>query len=194
MDMLDKQIRDYFTREASIRTKTDRLEHTPSVDDFYAFVTDKLEGEALENFLDYLKKNPEAQKITAQARTLILDEEGSEKEKLPAGLVRFAKDLKSKNNDIRCPHCLKPITPFKKPLKTQKLYNLMWLTFSAAGFLGSFIFRRYFFQCLAVALIFGIKWVMDQRSTKTQVLIYKALKEEGDCVHSRRLHSTQSHV
>ena len=112
----------------------------------------------------------------------------------PLEWVQKAKNLFSKRAIIQCPHCRKPITPFKKPLKTQNLINLFWLALSAASFLCSFVTRRYFFQCLALALFFGIKWAVDQKATKTQILIYKALKDEDPSVHSRDLHNKVSHL
>ena len=193
MDVLDKQIRDFFTRETLILRKGNRLKVDPSVEDFYEFVMDKLEGKALEGFLDYLQGNPEAQEMVRQARALVLNERESEKETVPADWVQQAKDLALKNYMVRCPYCAKPITPFKKPLKTQNLYNLLWLALSAAAFLFSFAYRRYFFQCLALALFFGIKWAVDQKSTKTQILIYKSLKDDVGG-HSRDLHNTKSHL
>ncbi len=194
MDTLDKQIKDFFTREISKLSKGSRLKGDPAIEDFYEFVMGKLEGKALDDFLDYLKGNPEAQKMAAQARTLVLNERESEKETVPAGWTQQAKELVLKNSAVRCPYCMKPITPFKKPLKTQNLYNFLWLALSIIAFLISFATRRYFLQCLAVALFFGIKWAVDQKATKTQILIYKALKDDDLSGHSRDLHNTPTHL
>ena len=112
----------------------------------------------------------------------------------PSEWVERAKNLFPKPATVQCPYCRKPITPFKKPLKTQTLTNLLWLVLSVVSFAGSFVYRRYFFQCLALALFFGIKWAIDLRSTKTQILIYKALKDEDPGVHSRDLHKSSTHL
>ena len=193
MDALDKQIKSYFEREVSLLPRESRR-MAPSTEDFYRFVTDALEGKALDDFLDYLKAAPEAQKMVARARVLMDDEEDAEKEKAPADWVRDAKALFFKSPVARCPHCGKQITPFKRPVKRQNIYNFLWLLSSAISFLASFFYRRYFYQCLALALFFGIKWILDRRVTKTQILIYKALTGEQSSTHSRDLHKSSSHL
>ena len=97
-------------------------------------------------------------------------------EKVPVGALRKAKELM--NGGIRCPHCRGAITPFKKPRAQQVFWNWLWHGLSTVSFLVSFVFRHYFFQFLALTLLFGFKGILEQRSTKTQILIYKALKEE----------------
>ena len=145
MDMLDKQIKDYFERK--------RVE-----------------------------------------RNLIAEREGLDLENPPLEWVEQAKGLFPKPATAQCPYCRKPITPFKKPLKTQSLINFLWLALSMVSFAGSFVIRRYFFQCLVLALFFGIKWAIELKSTKTQILIYKALKDESSDVHSRDLHKSSTHL
>ncbi len=94
-----------------------------------------------------------------------------------------------KGNDIACPHCGKKITSFKKPLSRQYLWNALWLVTAAAGLGLSFVFKRYFLQFLVVSLLAGFKWIVDQKAMKTQILIYKALKEESESPsRSRDLH------
>ena len=111
----------------------------------------------------------------------------------PEDAVNKAKRLMA-SPSFNCPHCGKPITPFKKPIKRQAFLNILWLCLGVGAFLLSFVFPRYFFQYLVVALLFGIKWVIDQKSAKTQILIYKALKEEDSSGRLKDLHRTETHL
>ena len=135
----------------------------------------------------YFEKKKAGENLMAEAADLSSVEP-------PPEWVQAAKNLFPKPAIIQCPYCRKPITPFKRPLKTQNLINLLWLALSAVSFLCSFVARGYFFQCLALALFFGVKWAVDQKSTKTQVLIYKALKDEDPGIRSRDLHNKVSHL
>jgi hypothetical protein len=92
-----------------------------------------------------------------------------------------------------CPHCGKPITPFKKPLAQQRILNGIWLVLAAVSFLLSFAFPGYFVQCVAASLLFGVKWAVDSKNTRTQILIYKALREEGEAGGSSRIKDLHRH-
>ena len=136
---------------------------------------------------DYFERKKKGEEFMAEGADLGL-------ENPPAEWVNDAKKLFPKPASIQCPYCRKPITPFKKPLQNQNLANFLWLALSASAFLSSFVYRRYFFQCLALALFLGIKWAVDQKSTKTQILIYKALKDADTGVQSRDLPRYHSSV
>ncbi|PIU40195.1 MAG: hypothetical protein COT00_02950 [Candidatus Omnitrophica bacterium CG07_land_8_20_14_0_80_50_8] len=127
-------------------------------------------------------------------KPLIVKEAEEEIGDPPSEWIEEAKKLFSKSTGVQCPYCKKSITPFKKPLGAQKLYNICWLTLATISVIGSFLFYRYFFQFLAVALFFGIKWIVDQKSTTTQILIYKALKDEEIDIRSGHLHNTPTHL
>ena len=101
-----------------------------------------------------------------------------EKKEVPRSLVKKAKALRPGRPGIACPHCGKPITPFKKPIQSQRFWNALWLLLAAASFALSFSIPRYFVQCVALAVLFGVKWIVDQKAAKTQVLIYKALQDK----------------
>ena len=104
---------------------------------------------------------------------------GVTNEKVPTALLNRVKKFKLQGPGPLCPHCGKPITSFKKPLAGQRLWNIAWASSAALSFLLSFLFHRYFFQFVALTVLFGVKWIVDQRATKTQILIYKALQEEA---------------
>ena len=137
---------------------------------------DKLDFE-IKGYLERLRDSEDAF-LTQKAGEILdrLDEAGNTE--VPEGWVKAAKSLMPQGKGIQCPHCRKLITPFKKPLQKQSLWNLSLgvATLSAFGF--SFIFPRYFIQFLVGALLLGVKWIVDQKAMKTQVLIYKALQEE----------------
>ena len=91
---------------------------------------------------------------------------------------------------------LKAKNLFRKPsLKKQKIWNGVWALLAAASFAGSFLVPRYFFQFLAVFLFFGFRWIVGERAARTQILIYKALKENQETLpKSRDLHHPESHL
>ena len=111
--------------------------------------------------------------------------------KTPETWVSRAKSLMStQKSDLNCPHCGKGITPFKSPISKQVMLGWLWLGLSLAGFVASFPFKRYFFQCLAVCVIFGVKFIIDRKQTKTQILIYKTMESDKGF---QRQHDLQEH-
>ena len=60
----------------------------------------------------------------------------------------------------------------------------------AGSFALSFVFRRYFMQFLVVTVLAGVKWVVEMRASKTQIMIYRALAEEPQ-EHTHRLKEFQ---
>ncbi len=119
---------------------------------------------------------------------------------VPPGLVQKAKDLVSTNPASpaggrpgvgKCPHCGKPITPFKGGGMSGS-WSQLWLVAAGAVLIASFFLRPYFMQFLVLALLFGFKGIVDQRARKTQILIYKALsEEEGGMRHRLHQHTTR---
>ena len=117
-----------------------------------------------------------------------------ENREVPTELVQQAKDLiPAARPGAVCPHCGKPVTPFKRSPKAQKAWNALWLIASAGSFALSFAFPRYFFQLLVATLLCGVKWIVENRVMKTQILIYKALSE-GEGPEQSRLHRHASRL
>ena len=104
-------------------------------------------------------------------------------EEVPKRLLDRVKKFKPHASGPSCPHCGGAITPFKKPLAMQRFWNLIWISAAAVSFALSFIFPRYFFQLVALTVLSGVKWIVDQRATRTQILIYKALLEDSESFH-----------
>ena len=100
-----------------------------------------------------------------------------ETREVPHALVQKAKDLVpgKRSGSVRCPHCGEAITPFKKPPSSD--WNLLWAVAGALAFGLSFVFPDYFYQCLTVTALCGVKWIVERRAKKTQILVYKALSE-----------------
>ncbi len=116
-----------------------------------------------------------------------------ETRQVPPGLVQKAKDLmpSARPGVGKCPHCGKPVTPFKEGGMPPP-WNWLWFAFSGAALALSFIFRPYFMQFLVLTLLLGCKGIVDQRARKTQILIYKALsQEEGGQRHRLHQHTTR---
>ena len=186
MDSLEKLIKQYLEKHSG--AGIGEREHVlyPTSEDLFRYLEDELQGAELERMLLFLRKDAEAQTLVLKARELLQREAESENRPVPPELVERAKSLMtSPDKSAACPHCGKPITPFKKPLRIQKWTNLFWMLVMAVSFTLSFVFRRYYMQCLAVSLLAGFKWALEMRATKTQILVYKALSEGSEHGHSR---------
>lgn len=68
-----------------------------------------------------------------------------------------------------------------KPMKKISIY----LVLAVISFTLSFLAPRYFIQFLVATLLFGIKWIVDAKSTKMLVMIYEAWKNGGEKEASR---------
>ena len=179
MDTLEKEIKNFINQErrASGLGMRDSALY-PTETDFYLFLTDQLEGRDLEKMLNHLKTYPEDQLVVLTARRLFLQMSEAEKEAVPPGLLnRIRSGIPSKQS-VDCPHCHRAITPFKKPLSRQKLLNLLWLAAGITLFSLSFFNRRFFIQWVVMGALCIAKWIVDQKTTKTQIMIYKALSED----------------
>ncbi len=89
-----------------------------------------------------------------------------------------------------CPYCgrsvvelsEKPSLKVRHAIFTRSLVGLKkgkWLIGALASFILSFCFPRFFLQFLALAIIFGGKWIMDSASFRTLVMIYDAWRKRG---------------
>jgi len=76
----------------------------------------------------------------------------------------------------------------KRKAGVMKKINV-YLILAIISFIFSFVFQRYFVQFLTAALLLGLKWVSDAKSTKMLVMIYEAWKKGGDKEASRILSS-----
>jgi len=117
-----------------------------------------------------------------------------ETRELPPGLAQRAKDLVPaplRPGVGKCPHCGKPVTPFKDGGMTGP-WNLLWFVAAGAALALSFFLKPYFMQFLVLTLLLGFKGILDQRARKTQILIYKALSaDEGGQRHRLHQHTTR---
>jgi len=53
-----------------------------------------------------------------------------------------------------------------------------WLFLSLFSIGVSFFLPRYFFQCLILGVIFGLKWVFDTATNRTLIVMYDTLKKK----------------
>jgi len=190
MNKIDLALKDFLEQRKFEKRHSPVSAEYPSADDFYRFIHDELETAELERMLDHLKAHPEDQTLVAQARGLISRLQEADSETAPAASVQRAQSFMGQTPTLKCPHCGKPITPFKQPLKRQWLWNGLWLALAILSFALSFFIPRYFYQCLVAAFLFGVQWIVGQRAQKTQILIYKALQQE----ERESLHRLSSHL
>jgi hypothetical protein len=166
VDALDRKMKEWVAAQyESRKIKSRARAFCPSTEDFYRFVTNDLEGDALQRMVDYLRQNPEDQDFVVQAREVLKNQGEAEGEKVPERWIDRARH---------------PRVPFQKTSAAQKKRLGIYLVCSVVFFLASFLVRRYFVQCLVLSLLSGILWVVERRAFKTQVLIYKSLAENSD--------------
>jgi hypothetical protein len=53
-----------------------------------------------------------------------------------------------------------------------------WLVLSILLFFFSFVYRRYFLQFLAAAVILGVKWVMEGEGARKTIMIFRDLEKK----------------
>ena len=195
MDKIDIRIKQYLEKKAALTNPgNQRMMAGPSAEDFYLFVTTGLEGEALERMLRHLRHHTEDQAFVADLRDVLEKTGESEREAISPELIERVKGFSSGTaQKMLCPHCGKPITPFKRPLKQQKLIDFAWLLAAVISFALSFIFRHFFYQFLVITILAGAKWIVDKKATKTQILIYKALQEDSQG-KQQDLHRLSAHL
>ena len=203
-DKIEFLIKNYLeNRKTSVSgQREDAIYPSPEV--LYDYLTDELKGPELERMLAFLRNNSEAQQLISKSREIMDSESGWENEKVPQALLNQAKSLmrprslrsrhsaaalkallRQKNAAGVCPHCGKLITPFKRPLHSQQWKNVLWFGLAVLSFALSFVLRRFFYQFLAATLLFGFKWIVEQRATKTQIMIYKALSDDTGSERNR---------
>lgn len=179
MEDLDSVLKDFLARRRNPPGGTRLEAEYPTSQDFHRFIMNEMNEAEEKKMLNHLKEYPEDQALVTQARQLIDQMAEADSQTVPSKTIRRAKALFGKENRVQCPHCGKSITPFKQPPRLQLFWGALWLGLGLASFSLSFVFPGYFFQFLVAALLFGIKWIVDQKARKTQVLIYRALREDG---------------
>ena len=178
MDKLDQQIKALLQEEYQARLLKNRDRQAPAFLDFYGFIVNELDEKRSASVLLYLQNNPEAQEFIQRARLLLKEQPSATLQEVPRDWIASAKKLAAKK-DLSCPHCGKGITSFKKPLSKQKMISMSMIVLAVAAFGLSFVFKRYFLQFLALTIIFAFKYIVDQKAIKTQILVYKALEDQG---------------
>src|SRR3989338_990213 len=111
MDNIDSTLKTWLEKETAKRP----LSHEAlSAEELYSFIADELDEARYKEVFAKIRGSEENQALVAKARELV----GAK--------------------TALCPHCRKPITPFKTPLKTQRLLNFVWLAAAVLFFAASF--------------------------------------------------------
>lgn len=94
-----------------------------------------------------------------------------------------------------CYHCLDLVATVHDGMKTRPRYRIhpiqlnkghIVMLLAITSFILSFIFKRYFLQFLVVTILFGLKWVIDTKSTRMLVTIHEAFKKGQSAPQDRR--------
>ena len=131
----------------------------PSTDDYYRYLTGQINENENEKMIRFLAGSPEDQQFVLSLKRM--QEEAESSITVPDSLLSKAKALQ-----------------VSRKAAPQNLLIVLWLILAIVSFGLSFVFKRYFFQCLAVALFFGFKWALDLRAAKTKIMMYRALDKE----------------
>ncbi|MFT5206315.1 MAG: hypothetical protein ACI9CF_000050 [Candidatus Omnitrophota bacterium] len=67
----------------------------------------------------------------------------------------------------------------------------LWLGVFCVFIIASFIFPKYFIQCLLVALITGAKWLIESRTAKNNLTIISNNSSENEAIEKSRLDATK---
>ena len=82
-------------------------------------------------------------------------------EKVPKELIKKAKDLieADKNNSD------------KKTIRRKRIVKNLYLLGAIISFIISFFVPKYFFQCLVVTLILGMRWAFESEGGRTLIMV-----------------------
>lgn len=122
---------------------------------------------------------------------------GAGQAQVPVDWTRRAQALAAAAPDgLECPHCHRQISAARGAvLKRRKWMTYAWLGGCLLSFAASFWVPRYFVQWTVLAALLGLKWILDVRAVRSQVLIYRALREGGTPMgESGRLQKHRAHL
>lgn len=156
---LDDDLKRHFAKR---RPRAGRDADAVSPEDVLRFVSGEMPAEELERFLERLSQDPDARDAVRIAREAAVVDPA----RIPSKLLERAKAL-------------------RPGVSARRRFVWAWLAAAAISFAGSFAFPRWFLQFLALALFFGIKWIVEERAARSQVLLFKALSEEGQASDKR---------
>jgi len=58
------------------------------------------------------------------------------------------------------------------PAKARRnIRRRLWLVAAIVAFAASFVFPRYFLQCLVATILLGVKWIMESENMRTMILV-----------------------
>lgn len=86
-------------------------------------------------------------------------------------------EFKSPSGSSWTPRLEKELPPWKSSATKRKTWG--WLVAAVGSFLCSFLFHRYFIQFSVATLFFGVKWIVETRTTKVLIAIQDAWRR-GD--------------
>ena len=86
-------------------------------------------------------------------------------------------EFKNPSGSSWMPRLKKDLPPQKNSTPGRKTWR--WLAAAVVSFLCSFFFHRYFIQFSVATLLFGIKWIVETRTTRVLIAIQDAWRR-GD--------------
>jgi len=177
MDKIDAMIRAYLEQIQ----KTQDLANDdwmPDMDDFYRYLSDGMEGEELSRMIAYLERDPLAQQLVRTVRSASEGDEMSSRADAPKEWVQKTKEMGAPAATT-CPHCGKGAATLKSVAQRRQALNVLWLALAVLSFSASFVFSRRFIQFLALALFFGLLWILERRAIKAQIMVHKVMNTQG---------------
>ncbi len=95
------------------------------------------------------------------------------------GLSPSEKDA-AESHIAGCYHCLDLLVSINKGVRFQRIRRVkmrkehIFLLMAVISFVLSFVLSSYFLQLLTVTVIFGIKWIIDSKSTRMLIMVHEA--------------------
>lgn len=174
---LEERIRE---RLSARRARTGRAasDEWPTEEEWYRYLTAREDDPRLETLSVRIASDPELRTFAEELRRLAESAEAGEAGgAAPPDWVERAVHA-GREKTGRCPACGRPKAA-PAPPAARRWIDAAWLAASAAAFTASFAVPRYFQQCLALAVLCGIKWIVNRRQTRTQILIARSLEPDS---------------
>lgn len=162
MEKLDDIILKYF--EENSEPVRNRSSDEPTAHDFCRYIRGELKGALAEKMAEFIASHRWAQDMVLDVSEAL---SSAEHAAVPAHVEDRARS---------CFHGTKQAAGRKHSFPIAGLH--LWLVLSIACFGASFFIPRFFMQFLAAGVLFGVKWIVEHRARKTQIMIYRALEDK----------------
>lgn len=186
---------DKWIKEALGPAEHSAAAHEIATEDLVRYVEGRMGEEEERALLERLNADRSLQDLILSLRADTPSEAGQVP--VPADWTLKARALAAGTSQgLECPHCHRQISAAQGTvLKRRKWMTYVWLGACLLSFAASLWVPRYFVQWTVLAALLGLKWILDARTVRSQILIYRALSEGGaPAGESGRLQKHRAHL